>query len=350
MRPSELRPVLSRMIEVQDQGAEWAPLLVGAPGVGKTTLVKEIASSLNYSVVVVPLSFTDPSTLSAPIVREGGVLDLVFSEIFFSDRNVVFFDEVDKAPPSALSVLLSLLAGRTLGGRPVTSKFVLAANDASFLSTLEPLKTRVFVIPVEPPTVEEWAAWASVRASTPLGHAAVEFWRSRGRIFENDGTDINPRRAFSVVKLCDCYNDLSVIREIVAATISESFAADLYLYLKNFLADRSIPDAHKSSVNEIQAFLSSDPSTDKVFYFLSHFVNHCAACPQCQKSKFLTTVKMFTNSSLYLSFIQSILREMMVKDPANATKLVSALVADDQFNSIVAEFSRMLASVTNPNL
>ncbi|MFZ0387828.1 MAG: MoxR family ATPase, partial [Solirubrobacteraceae bacterium] len=115
-------------------------LLWGAPGTGKTSVIRAIADTAGLPCEVVIASIREPSDFAGlPIIDRGDGSrppSVVFAPpswataLSASGRGLAFFDEISTAPPAVQAALLRVVLERTVGDLklPDTVSVVAAAN------------------------------------------------------------------------------------------------------------------------------------------------------------------------------------------------------------------------------
>jgi MoxR-like ATPase len=176
--------------------ADVPVLLWGAPGTGKTTVVRQLAQDACLPCETVIASIREPSDFAGlPIVSrgDGGAAHVEFAppswarRLAQAGRGLVFFDEISTAPPAVQAALLRVVLERTIGDLvlPPDVAVVAAANPpeqaASGWELSAPLANRFCHLDwvVDSKTVAEGfsAGWAR-----PASPDLADGWQRRAPI------------------------------------------------------------------------------------------------------------------------------------------------------------------------
>ncbi|MDA0183546.1 MoxR family ATPase [Solirubrobacter phytolaccae] len=95
-------------------------LLWGAPGTGKTSVIRALADAAGWPCETVIASIREPSDFAGlPIVADGSRVDFApprwAVRLAEAGHGVAFFDEVSTAPPAVQAALLRVVLERTVG-------------------------------------------------------------------------------------------------------------------------------------------------------------------------------------------------------------------------------------------
>lgn len=157
----------------------------GAPGIGKTEILNQVAKKLDIVVQEWHLSQIEPTDFrGVPKIENIKGSDNPEDErtvsklpaIFPTDNGengkggIMFFDEINRAPKMVLSAALSLCLGGRIGTYELPSKWiVIAAGNrpedlgGAVATTIEPALANRFAHVNYAPTVEKWIEWALTR-------------------------------------------------------------------------------------------------------------------------------------------------------------------------------------------
>ncbi len=161
-------------------------LLQGAPGLGKTSVVRDVATSLGYDCHVMNPALLDPTDVGGVPMNADGrlvrMLDDTLAAIVEAQRpTVLFLDELGQASPAMQAACAPIILDRKMGGRslPEHVKVVAATNRRSDRAgvggIVSHLVSRMMVVQVECEP-KEWAQWA---VQSGLRQEVVGFLRFR---------------------------------------------------------------------------------------------------------------------------------------------------------------------------
>lgn len=148
------------------------PVLVkGAPGVGKSDIITQVAKELKYDLIINHPVVSDPTDFKGlPGIVQGKAEFLPFGDlrslIEAKKPTIAFLDDLGQAPAVVQAAAMQLILARQVGGHKVSKKvvFVAATNrredKAGVTGILEPVKSRFATIVELEPTADEWIEWA----------------------------------------------------------------------------------------------------------------------------------------------------------------------------------------------
>ncbi len=170
MRPAKLLVVLEREFNSTESGHHTPVMLWGPPGVGKSQMVAQVASTHNVPVIDIRLSQMEPSDLRGiPFRADDSVEWAVPSMLPDAERHgpkgILFLDEITSAPPSVSAAAYQLILDRKLGNYEVPEGWAIFAagnrqGDRGVTYTMPaPLANRFSHYEVEV-NLDDWVAWA----------------------------------------------------------------------------------------------------------------------------------------------------------------------------------------------
>jgi MoxR-like ATPase len=170
MRPAHLLRVLDREFLSTSEGHHTPVMLWGAPGVGKSQMVAQVASKHQAPVIDIRLSQMEPSDLRGIPFRvedrvEWAVPAMLPSAERHGPRGILFLDEINSAPPAVSAAAYQLILDRRLGDYRVPRHWAIFAagnrqGDRGVTYTMPaPLANRFSHFEVET-HLDDWVAWA----------------------------------------------------------------------------------------------------------------------------------------------------------------------------------------------
>ena len=152
VKPSQLRRVLASTIP-----AKRPVLITGAPGIGKTDIVRQACAEAKAHLIVMHPVVSDPTDFKGlPWVSDGGATFLPFGElqtlINATELTACFLDDLGRATPAVQAAAMQLILARHINGHAVSPHVVfLAATNrrtdrAGVSGILEPVKSRFTTI------------------------------------------------------------------------------------------------------------------------------------------------------------------------------------------------------------
>ena len=163
MKPSSIRVALRHLIEKQRPAFLW-----GAPGVGKSDVVKQVANDLKIELRDVRLSLMDPIDLKGFPVINATKTKMTWLPADFlptKGKGLLFLDEMNAAPQSVQAASYQLILNRRIGEYHLPDGWsVLAAgnrsSDRSVVHTMPAALANRFVHLDFDVNVDDWNEWA----------------------------------------------------------------------------------------------------------------------------------------------------------------------------------------------
>lgn len=163
MTPAELSVFLSNFI---DRQLRLSVMIWGPPGVGKSSIVSEVARAAGLATVDLRLSQLAPTDLRGLPVAEDGLSRWYPPEFLPRDgAGVLFLDEINMAPPAMQGVAQQLILDRRVGAYTVPDGWLIWAagnrksDRASVFDMPSALANRFIHLHVEP-DLDSFRRWA----------------------------------------------------------------------------------------------------------------------------------------------------------------------------------------------
>ena len=108
----------------------WQLRVVGPPGIGKTSQLRDAIAAAGYDVEYLSLATTSPQDLVVPVPVAGSLQFLPAARLLREDRSyVLVLDEFARAPRDVAAAAMELVNERTLAGQPLPGCVAVVALD-----------------------------------------------------------------------------------------------------------------------------------------------------------------------------------------------------------------------------
>ncbi len=232
MRAKELSRSLSSLIERKIPVFVW-----GSPGIGKSSIVKQIALDKGLEFIDLRLSLLDPTDLKGIPFFDQEHNEAVWASPSFlpKDKNskgVLFLDEINTAPPSVQASAYQLVLDRKVGEYELPKRWsiVAAGNNESDRGVVyrmpPPLANRFVHLNMEV-SFDDWKGWAY---NNHIDSSIIAFLHyDQSKLFEfdpskNEKSFPTPRSWEYVHRVLSSAVDEMLLMEIVSGAVGSESA------------------------------------------------------------------------------------------------------------------------------
>ena len=170
MRPAQITSIIEREFASTRDGHHTPVMLWGAPGVGKSQMVAQVANRHGAPMIDIRLSQMEPSDLRGIPFRAGDLVEWAIPAMLpdaqrHGPAGILFLDEITSAPPSVSAAAYQLILDRRLGAYQVPEGWAIFAagnrqGDRGVTYAMPaPLANRFSHFEVEA-NLEDWVGWA----------------------------------------------------------------------------------------------------------------------------------------------------------------------------------------------
>lgn len=167
-----LQTSIKKVYQLAEQGKYVSVMIHGAPGVGKSASVKQVADELGLDFIDLRLSLLNPvdlrglPTISEDRKKAHWVIPDFLPNGSHGKKGILFLDEINLAPQSVMSAGYQLILDRKLGDYKVPAGWIIVAagnraeDNGQVTKFPAPLANRFIHYEVALPEQKEWKKWA----------------------------------------------------------------------------------------------------------------------------------------------------------------------------------------------
>ncbi len=170
MRPEQVSKILTQEFESVIHGHHTPVMLWGAPGIGKSQIISQVAIDHNVPMIDIRLSQMEPSDLRGIPFKNGDLVDWSIPSLLpdaarHGEQGILFLDEITSAPPTVSAAAYQLILDRRLGDYVVPEGWVIFAagnrqgDRGVTYSMPAPLANRFSHYELDV-NLDDWVAWA----------------------------------------------------------------------------------------------------------------------------------------------------------------------------------------------
>jgi len=241
MKPSRVQTVLASLLKQR-----WPAFIWGAPGIGKSSVVRAVAEKAELPVRDLRASLLDPTDLRGiPAIQDGKA---VWCPPNFLPQpgeppGVLFLDEINAAPPLVQASLYQLVLDRQIGEYHLPDGWWIVAagnrhTDKALVFRLSSALANRFVHLDFDVDVTDWRDWAIQTRLHPL---IVGFIGFRPHLLLGEPGESpaypTPRSWEMLSDVISAFGGLSECKDVVSGTIGEGAAVEFAGFAKNSLQE-----------------------------------------------------------------------------------------------------------------
>jgi len=246
MKPSHAAEAIETCIDARQPLFIW-----GAPGVGKSSVVKQVAKEKGITLIDQRLTLLDSVDLRGFPRVKNDKMSFAIPEFLPDDPNssgVLFLDEMNAAPPAVQSAAYQLVLDRRLGEYELPAGWSIIAagkretHQGATYTMAAPLANRFAHIDFDV-DFDDWRQWAMSNDFRP---EVVNFINLRPGLLNDFDPDKRafptPRSWEFVNRTLDRARSPVVERALIAGSVGEGASAEFAAFLKIY-RNLPIPDA-----------------------------------------------------------------------------------------------------------
>ncbi len=268
MKATNLVKSLMALIENKVPTFLW-----GAPGIGKSSIVRQIAKEKSINFIDLRLALMDPTDLKGiPFYDKESHTALWAPPAFLpkDGEGILFLDELNSAPPAVQSSAYQLILDRKIGEYELPEGWAIVAagnreGDRGVTYKMpSPLANRFVHFELEV-DVDDWREWAYKSAIDPRVIAYISYKNEHLFTFDpkNDIKSFATPRSWEYVdKILKAHIETEVILDTLSGAVGKEVAVGFLSFMK--VMDR-LPDIEQILAGELKQY----PEEIDVLYSLA---------------------------------------------------------------------------------
>lgn len=259
MKSSQIKETMLKLVESKIPVFIW-----GAPGIGKSSIVKQVAKERDLEFTDLRLSLMDPTDLKGIPFFDKDNHEAVWAKPNFlpkdpNSQGILFLDEINTAPPSVQASAYQLVLDRKVGDYELPSgwSIVAAGNNESDRGVVyrmpPPLANRFVHLDMEV-DFEDWKRWAIAAQIDASIIGFLHYEKERLFMFtpaNNEKSFPTPRSWEYVDKVIKTGLSSSLLFDTIAGAVGKE-SATTYLSFRNVMD--ALPDIDQVVAGEIDDF------------------------------------------------------------------------------------------------
>lgn len=260
MKPSEVASSLQVLAKIQKPAFLW-----GAPGVGKSQVVAQVAAALAVRLIDIRAILLDPVDLRGlPTVAHGKAAWATPAFLPDDGAGILFLDELNAAPPLVQAACYQLVLDRALGEYRLPDGWTVFAagnreGDRAVTARMSSALANRFVHLSFEPDLDDWSRWAMGQAD--LRPEVVAFLRWRPDLLHRfepaEKAFPSPRAWASVSHILAATPPSDIEFALYEGTVGRGAAIEFTGFLRVF---RSLPSLDGILLNPATAPVPDEPS------------------------------------------------------------------------------------------
>jgi len=263
MSPKELKEVLLKAVQ-----AGLPVLIKGAPGIGKSDIVNQVAKKLEMDITISHPVVSDPTDFKGlPGIVDGKAEFLPFGDlrqlIEAKKPTICFLDDLGQAPAVVQAAAMQLILARRVNGHKISDKvvFIAATNRrqdrAGVTGILEPVKSRFATILELEANADDWIEWALYN-KMPAELIGFIHFRPALLSTEEATADIVNHPCPRTIAYCGALLNAGLDKmEVLSGAVGEGCAVELLGFLKVY---KSLPNIAAILLDPESGIVPTEPA------------------------------------------------------------------------------------------